>query len=48
VPGPVRLWDLEALSADCARDAGYECLVTAKPLNLIGGVGSPAKAMVMK
>ena len=36
------LWDLEALSADCAIDKVYECMVTIKPLNLVGGVGSPA------
>lgn len=42
------LWDLEALAADCAADGVWECLVTAKPLTLTGGVGSPANAMAIK
>lgn len=42
------LWDLEALGLDCARDGRYECLVTVKPLNLVGGVGSPANALALK
>lgn len=42
------LWDLEALAADCAADGVWECLVTAKPLSLTGGVGSPANAMAIK
>ena len=42
------LWDLEALAADCAEDGVYECFVTAKPLNLVGGVGSPANALAIK
>ncbi|GIX46764.1 MAG: cyclase [Candidatus Tectimicrobiota bacterium] len=42
------LWDLEALAADCAADGVYECLVTAAPLHLRGGVGSPANALALK
>lgn len=42
------LWDLEALAADCAADGVWDCLVTAKPLMLTGGVGSPANAMAIK
>lgn len=42
------LWDLEALAADCATDGVWECMVTAKPLMLTGGVGSPANAMALK
>lgn len=42
------LWSLDALAEDCARDGRYECLVVAKPLNLIGGVGSPANATAVK
>jgi kynurenine formamidase len=42
------LWSLDALAEDCARDGVWECLVTAKPLNLIGGVGSPANAIAVK
>lgn len=32
----------------CAADGKYEFLLTAKPLNLVGGVGSPANAMAVK
>lgn len=42
------LWDMDALAADCAEDGIYEFLLTAKPLNLVGGVGSPANAMAIK
>jgi len=41
------LWDLEALAADCAATGRYACFVTCKPLNLVGGVGSPANAMAI-
>ena len=41
------LWDLEALAADCSRTGRWECMVTCKPLNLTGGVGSPANAMAL-
>ena len=36
------LWNLDALAEDCSADGVYECLLVAKPLNVIGGVGSPA------
>jgi kynurenine formamidase len=42
------LWDLDALAEDCREDRVYEFMVTAKPLNLLGGVGSPANAMAIK
>lgn len=42
------LWDLEALASDCAEDKEYSFLVTVKPLNLVGGVGSPANAIAIK
>ncbi|MGF7160988.1 hypothetical protein FHS85_002619 [Rhodoligotrophos appendicifer] len=42
------LWNLEALADDCAADGVYEFLVSSKPLNLRGGVGSPANAMAIK
>lgn len=41
-------WKLDELAAACAADGRYEFLLTAKPLNLIGGVGSPANAMAVK
>lgn len=42
------LWNLDELADDCARDGRYEFLVTAKPLEVIGGVGSPPSAMAIK
>ncbi|MCU1376670.1 MAG: hypothetical protein JWO68_3956 [Actinomycetia bacterium] len=42
------LWDMEALAADCAADGVWEFLLVAKPLNLTGGVGSPANAIAVK
>jgi kynurenine formamidase len=42
------LWKLDELSAACAEDGSYAFLVTAKPLNLVGGVGSPPNAMAVK
>ncbi len=42
------LFDFEALAEDCAADQVYECFFVAKPLNLRGGVGSPANAMAIK
>lgn len=42
------LWKLDELAADCAADGSYEFMVTAKPLNLVGGVGSPPNAMAIK
>jgi hypothetical protein len=41
-------WKLDELAAACAEDGRYEFLLTAKPLNVIGGVGSPPNAMAIK
>jgi kynurenine formamidase len=42
------LWKLDSLAADCAADGVYECMVIVKPLNLVGGVGSPPNATAIK
>jgi kynurenine formamidase len=42
------LWKLDVLAEDCAADGVYEFLLTAKPLNLKGGVGSPPNALAVK
>jgi kynurenine formamidase len=42
------LWKLDELAADCAADGVHEFMVTAKPLNLVGGVGSPPNAIAIK
>ncbi|MGC4109310.1 MAG: cyclase family protein [Nocardioides sp.] len=42
------LWQLDALAADCREDGVWEFLLMASPLNLTGGVGSPANALAVK
>ena len=42
------LWNLEALADDCDADKVYDFMVTAKPLILRSGVGSPANAVAIK
>jgi len=41
-------WKLDELTAACREDGRYAFLLTAKPLNLRGGVGSPPNAMAVK
>lgn len=42
------LWNLDPLAEACAADGRYAFLLTAKPLAVVGGVGSPANAMAIK
>jgi len=42
------LFNYEGLVADCRIDGRYDCFFAASPLNLRGGVGSPANAMAIK
>jgi kynurenine formamidase len=42
------LWRLHELAETCALDREYESFIVVKPLNLIGGVGSPANAIVIR
>ncbi|HEY1732922.1 MAG TPA: cyclase family protein, partial [Acidimicrobiales bacterium] len=42
------LWRLDELAADCADDGVYELLLVVKPLNVVGGVGSPPNATAVK
>lgn len=42
------LWWLDSLAAACAADGRYEFLVTSAPLNLPGGIGSPANALALR
>jgi kynurenine formamidase len=42
------LWKLDDLAADCAADGVHEFFLTCKPLNLVGGVGSPPNALALK
>jgi len=41
------LFDFAALAAACERERRYEFLFTSVPLNLYGGVGSPANAVAI-
>lgn len=41
------LWKLDELARHCARTGHSDFLLTAKPLNLVGGVGSPPQAMAV-
>jgi hypothetical protein len=42
------LWRLDDLALDCADNGIYEFLLVVKPLNVVGGVGSPANATAIK
>ncbi len=42
------LFDLDALAADCRADGRYSCFFVGVPLNLPGGVGSPANSIAIK
>ncbi len=42
------LWNLEELADDCASDGVYEFLLASAPLNVTGGIGSPANALAIK
>jgi kynurenine formamidase len=42
------LWWLEDLARSCRRDGRYEVFLTAAPINVPGGIGSPANALAIK
>ena len=42
------LWKLDELAAECANDGVYDFLLTCKPLNILGAVGSPPNAIAIK
>jgi kynurenine formamidase len=42
------MFDLDALAADCAADGAWECLFSAPPLKVTGGVGSPLNPLAVK
>lgn len=41
------LWLLDELAVACAERRRYDVFITAQPLNLLGGVGSPANVMAI-
>ncbi|MGZ6256612.1 MAG: cyclase family protein [Candidatus Limnocylindria bacterium] len=42
------IFDLDALAEDCAADGRYEFFLTAAPLPVTGGVGSPVNPLAVK
>lgn len=42
------LWRLDDLAADCAGDGRHEGLLVSAPLNMPGGIGSPANVLALK
>ncbi len=42
------MFDLDELAADCASDGVWECLLSAPPLKVTGGVGSPLNPLAVK
>ena len=40
--------DLDALAADCAADGDWTCQVTICPMQLPGGVATPANAIAIR
>jgi kynurenine formamidase len=42
------LWHLDGLAEDCAGDGRYTGLLVSAPLNVRGGIGSPANAAALK
>ncbi|MFE3598027.1 cyclase family protein [Streptomyces sp. NPDC059142] len=42
------LWDLDELSRDSEESGQFDCLLVVSPLNLTGGVGSPANAVALR
>lgn len=41
-------FDLDALAADCAADRDWTCMVTTAPMQLPGGVATPANAIAIR
>ena len=41
------LWDLDELALACVNRASFTFLLTAEPMNMTGGVGSPANALAI-
>jgi kynurenine formamidase len=42
------IFDLEELAADCVADGVWEFFLSAAPLRVVGGVGSPVSPLAMK
>jgi hypothetical protein len=41
-------WNLDPLAEACAADRRWSFLLTAAPLTVVGGVGSPANAIALR
>ena len=42
------IWNLEELSADCAKDGVYEFMLVAAALPITGGTGTPLNPIAIK
>lgn len=42
------IFDFEALARDCAEDGVWTCLLSAPPLKVVGGVGTPVTPLAIK
>jgi kynurenine formamidase len=42
------LWNLASLAADCAEDGVYDFLLSAPPIRVTGGIGSPLNPVALK
>jgi kynurenine formamidase len=42
------MFDFEALAADCEEDGAYDCMFSAPPLRVTGGIGSPLNPVAVK
>jgi hypothetical protein len=42
------MFNLEALAADCASDGRYSLMLSAPPLEVTGGFGSPVNPLALK
>jgi hypothetical protein len=41
-------FDSDALAQDCAAAGDWTCLITSAPMQLTGGVGTPANALAIR
>jgi hypothetical protein len=42
------MFDLDALAQDCAASGEWTCLITSAPMQLPGGVATPANALAIR
>ena len=42
------MFNFEALAVECAEDGHYDCMFSAPPLRVTGGIGSPLNPVAVK